>query len=124
MKKKTRKLRWIGHTFSKPPTTITLQTITWNPLGKGRRGRPRNTWQKDTERETKEMGYTRREVERLATGRKQWRSMFDGLCSQRANMHKEEICDTAPTGDRVVKKYYFVLVESLTITIRTCISCM
>ena len=57
---KKRKWRWIGHTLRKPPNTTTRQAITWNPPGKRRRGRPRNTWQRDTEKETKEMGYTRR----------------------------------------------------------------
>jgi len=53
---KKRKCRWIGHTLRKPPETVTRQAITWNPSGKRRRGRPRNTWQRDTEKETKEMG--------------------------------------------------------------------
>ena len=50
---KKRKWRWIGHTLRKPPNTITRQAITWNPpgnWGKRRRGRPRNTWQRDTEK--------------------------------------------------------------------------
>ena len=34
------------------------------------------------------MGYTRREMERMATDRKQWRSFVNGLCSQRENRHK------------------------------------
>ena len=85
---KKRKWRWIGHTLRKPPNTITRQAITWNPPGKRRRGRPRNTWQRDTEKETKEMGYTRREMEKMATDRKRWCSLVDGLCSQRANRHK------------------------------------
>ena len=82
---KKRKWRWIGHTLRKPPETITRQAITWNPPGKRRRGRPRNTWQRHTEK-TKEMGYTRREMERMATDRKRWRSLVDGLCSQRAKI--------------------------------------
>ena len=49
---KKRKCRWIGHTLGKPPETITRQAITWNPPGKRKRGRPRNTWQR--EKETKE----------------------------------------------------------------------
>ncbi|KAK2182799.1 hypothetical protein NP493_335g01042 [Ridgeia piscesae] len=84
---KKRKMRWIGQ-HRKPPNTITRQAITWNPPGKRRRGRPRNTWQRDTEKETKEMGYTRREMEKMATDRKRWRSLVDGLCSQRAITHK------------------------------------
>ena len=85
---KKRKWRWIGHTLRKPPNTITRQAITWNLPGKRRRGRPRNTWQRDTEKETKEMGYTRREIEKMATDRKRWRSLVNGLCSQRANKQK------------------------------------
>ena len=73
----------------KSTENITRQAITWNPPGKRRRGRPRNTWQRDTEKETKEMGYTRRDMERMATDRKRWRSLVDGLYSQRANRHKE-----------------------------------
>ena len=34
------------YTLMKPPETITRQVITWNPVGKRRRGRPRNTWQR------------------------------------------------------------------------------
>jgi len=81
---KKRKWRWIGHTVWNPPETITRQAIT----GKRKRGRPRNTWQIDNEKETKEMGYTSREMDKMATDRKRWRSLVDGLCSQRAKMHK------------------------------------
>ena len=85
---KKRTWRWIGHTLRKPPESITRQAITWNPPGKRRRGRPRNTWQRDTEKDTKEMGYTWKEMEKMATDRKQWRSLVDGLCSERAKRHK------------------------------------
>ena len=81
-----RKWRWIGHTLNKSPETITCQSITWNPSGKRRRGRQRNNWQRETERETKEMGYTRRELERMATDKKQWPFVVVGLCSQQAEM--------------------------------------
>ena len=75
----------VDRTYTQETTnTITRQAITWNL----RRGRPRNTWQRDTEKETKEIGYTRREMEKMATDRKRWRSLVDGLCSQRANRHK------------------------------------
>ena len=43
---------------------------------------------RDTEKETKEMGYTRKEMEKMATDRKRWHSLVDGLCSQRANRYK------------------------------------
>ena len=85
-----RKWRWKGHTLRKPPESITRQAITWNPPGKRRRGRPRNTWQRDMEKETKEIKYTRREMERMATDRNRWRSLVDGLCSQRANSYNNK----------------------------------
>ncbi|XP_041371556.1 zinc finger CCCH domain-containing protein 13-like [Gigantopelta aegis] len=43
----------------------------WVTPGERWRGRPRNTWQRDAEKETKEMGYTRRETEKMATKRQQ-----------------------------------------------------
>ena len=47
---KKRKWRWIGHTLRKPPETVTRQAITWNPPGKRRRGRTRNSWQRHRKR--------------------------------------------------------------------------
>ena len=35
---------------------------------------------KTRKKETKEMGYTRREMERMVTDRKRWRSLVCGLC--------------------------------------------
>ena len=41
---KRRKLRYIGHSLRKPTSSITRQALTWNPQGKIKIGRPRNTW--------------------------------------------------------------------------------
>ena len=51
---------------------------------------PRNSCQRDTERETKEKGHTssEMEMENMATNRQQWRSFVDGLCSRRTDIHK------------------------------------
>ena len=38
-----RKWGWLGHTLRKPENNITRQSLTWNPQGKRKRGRPRNT---------------------------------------------------------------------------------
>ena len=35
--------RWIGHALRKPATNTTKQALRWNPQGKRKRGRPRNT---------------------------------------------------------------------------------
>jgi len=47
----------------KTPDIISCQVITWNHQGRGEE-QGHGTPDKDTERETKEMGYTRREMEK------------------------------------------------------------
>ncbi len=78
-----RKWRWIGHTLRKPSTSITRQALTWNPQGKRKRGRPKNTWRRDLAADTKEMGYTWKELEKIAQDHGHWRKVVDGLCSER-----------------------------------------
>ena len=53
-----RKWRWIGHTLRKPVDCITRQALTWNPQGSRKRGRPRNTWRRDLDKERASMGVT------------------------------------------------------------------
>ena len=48
-----RRWSWIGHTLRKPMTCIARQALAWNPQEKRKRGRPRNTWRRDLEAETK-----------------------------------------------------------------------
>ena len=49
-----RKWGWMGHNLRKPASNITRQALTWNPQGKRKRGRPRNTWRRDNEAEKHE----------------------------------------------------------------------
>ena len=56
IKIKQRKWRSIGDMLRKPISSITRQALTWNPQGKTKRGRPRNTWRRDMESEIKRMG--------------------------------------------------------------------
>ena len=51
-----RKWGWIGHTLRKPASSTTHQALTRNPQGKRKRGRPRNSWRRDTEAELKQQG--------------------------------------------------------------------
>ena len=51
-----RKWGWMGHTLRKPTSSTTRQALTWNPQGKRKRGRPRNSWRRDTEAELKQQG--------------------------------------------------------------------
>ncbi|XP_072906368.1 uncharacterized protein [Hemitrygon akajei] len=39
-----RKWRWVGHTLRKSQSNVTRQSLEWNPQGKRRRGRPKQTW--------------------------------------------------------------------------------
>ena len=46
----SRKWTWIGRTLRRPIDCIAWQALWWNPQGSRRRGRPRNSWRRDTER--------------------------------------------------------------------------
>ena len=70
-------------------SSTTRQALTWNPQGKRRRGRPRNTWRRDLQADTRKMGYTWNQLERMAQDRGLWRSVVDGLCPKRGDGHKE-----------------------------------
>nr|KAG5701176.1 hypothetical protein BaRGS_023285 [Batillaria attramentaria] len=61
-----RKWGWIGHTLRKPASSTTRQALTWNPQGKRKRGRPRNSWRRDTEAELYKKGTNWTGVARLA----------------------------------------------------------
>ena len=83
-----RRWRWIGHTLRKPSTNITRQALTWNPLGKRKRGRPKNTWRRDLEADAKQTGCTWRELERIAQDRGRWRTVVDCLCPSKGSRPK------------------------------------
>ena len=76
-----RKWGWIGHTLRKPASNTTRQALTWNPQGKRNRGRPRNSWRRDTEAELKQQGTNWSGTTRAAQNRIRWRGVVDGLCS-------------------------------------------
>ena len=61
-----RKWRWIGHTLRKPVASSTRRALSWNPQGKRRRGRPRNSWRRDLLADSKRMGITWNQLEAKA----------------------------------------------------------
>ena len=79
-----RRWRWIGHTLRKPRDSITRRALTWNPQGKRKRGRPRNSWRRDLNKDMNDMGLDWNSIERIATDRRRWRKLVDDLCSQRS----------------------------------------
>ncbi|VDP27713.1 unnamed protein product [Schistosoma margrebowiei] len=86
---KKRRWKWIGHTLRKSSNYITRQALTWNPEGKRKRGRPKNTLRRIIEADMKTMNYNWTELERIAQDRVGWRMLVSGLCSfTRSNRRK------------------------------------
>ncbi|VDP55561.1 unnamed protein product [Schistosoma margrebowiei] len=84
-----RRWKWIGHTLRKSSNCITRQALTWNPEGKRKRGRPKNTLRRIIEADMKTMNYNWTELERIAQDRVGWRMLVSGLCSfTRSNRRK------------------------------------
>ena len=78
---KGRKWKWIGHTLRRPESSVTRQALDWNPQGKRKVGRPRQTWRRSVEREAKTVGLTWTQLKRAAQDRDQWRGVVAALCS-------------------------------------------
>ena len=75
-----RKWGWIGHTLRKPNSNVTRHALRWNPQGKRKQGRPRNSWRRTVDKEAAKAGYTWNEIEKLARDRR-WREVSSDLCS-------------------------------------------
>ncbi|VDO50300.1 unnamed protein product [Schistosoma margrebowiei] len=70
-----RRWKWIGHTLRKSSNCITRQALTWNPEGKRKSGRPKNTLRRIIEADMKTMNYNWTELERIAQDRVGWRML-------------------------------------------------
>ncbi|VDP38303.1 unnamed protein product [Schistosoma curassoni] len=64
-----RRWKWIGHTLRKSSKCITRQALTWNPEGKRKRGRLKNTLRRIIEADMKKMNNNCKELERIAQDR-------------------------------------------------------
>ena len=76
---KKRKWNWIGHTLRKDSDNITRQALDYNPQGKRKQGRPRNTWRRSTLQDLKNIGVSWQEAKALAQKRVRWRALVDAL---------------------------------------------
>ena len=79
-----RKWRWIGHTLRKAPCNITRQALEWNPQGKRKRGRPKQTWRRSLHCELRDSGLTWEEAKTCARDRVKWRGAVEALCFSRS----------------------------------------
>ncbi|XP_073820509.1 uncharacterized protein [Musca autumnalis] len=77
---KRRKWRWIGHTLRKDDTDLNKMAFEWNPQGTRRRGRPKMTWIRTIQAESKNFG-TWPEIRRIAQDRQRWNELVSALCS-------------------------------------------
>ena len=77
---KRRKWNWIGHTLRKGNEAIEWEVLDWNPQGKRKRGRPKQTWRRSVHNEALEEGKSRDEVKKLARNRIRWRRFVDPQC--------------------------------------------
>ncbi|VDO78322.1 unnamed protein product [Schistosoma margrebowiei] len=84
-----RRWKWTGHALRKSSNCIMRQTLTWNPEGKRKRGRPKNTLRRIIEADMKRMNNNWKELERIAQDRVGWRILVSGLYSfTRSNRRK------------------------------------
>ena len=86
-----RKWGWIDHTLRKPASNITRQALDWNPQGKRKVGRPKQTWRRSTDAEIKAAGTTWAELRRTRQNRVGWRGAVAALCSTRNQEAKVKV---------------------------------
>ena len=65
------KWNWIGHTLRNGNEAIEREVLDWNPQGKRRRGRPKQTWRRSVHNEALEKGMSWGEVKK-ARNRIRW----------------------------------------------------
>ena len=82
---KFKRLRWLGHVLRMEQNKFPKKCLKWNPTtGKRKRGQPKMTWRRSTEKDLFNLELTWGEAEALAKKRNSWRSrvaVFSGLHS-------------------------------------------
>nr|KAG5685865.1 hypothetical protein BaRGS_023687 [Batillaria attramentaria] len=75
--------------FDKEPCNITRQALEWNPQGKRKRGRPKQTWRRSLHCELRDSGLTWEEAKTCARDRLQWCSChkYPGINQARELRH-------------------------------------
>ena len=81
-----RRWKWLGHTMRKDPSSITRQSLRWNPAGKRSRGRPKKTWRRTVEDEMKQAKLSWGEITNIAQNRVRWRNTVAAVCASAGAM--------------------------------------
>ena len=81
-----KKWRWVGHMARKHPEHLTCQAFNWQPVGRRRRGRPRQTWRRAMEKEAAQaLGVTFEQVLEDAPNRDHWGRHVAAACATKAS---------------------------------------
>ena len=83
---RVRRWKWLGHTMRKDPSSITRQSLRWNPAGKRSRGRPKKTWRRTVEDEMKQAKLSWGEITNIAQNRVRWRTTVAAVCASAGAM--------------------------------------
>lgn len=77
-----RKWRWIGHVLRR--NDIAKEALDWNPQGRRKQGRPKDTWRRSIDREAAATNTTWLQIRGSAQNRTRWRAIVDALCATEA----------------------------------------
>ena len=94
-----RKWGWIDHTLPKPASNITRQALDWNPQGKRKVGRPKQTWRRSADAEIKAAGTTWAELKRTRQNRDRWRVLLRPFVPLGIKRHKSSKLSISDTED-------------------------
>jgi hypothetical protein len=70
------------NTLRRPCDRITGQALSWNPQGKRKKGRPRNTLRCEMESEMKRTRRIWKDLEKMVSDRRAWKDVVVDLCLQ------------------------------------------
>ena len=76
-----KKMLGMGQTFWEPASNISGPNLTWNPQEMRKRGRLRNIWYRDIDREMHSSGHPWKDIENTAQSQQCCRRGTNGLCS-------------------------------------------
>ena len=85
-----RKRRWsfIGHTLRRDRKDLARNALTWTPVGRRKRGRPKETYRRTVERERNQMGlHSWVAAAAVASDRAEWRGLITGATIHRDQRH-------------------------------------
>ena len=91
----TQRWRWLGHVCRMPSISITRAALRWTPQGKGKRGRPRETWRRTMEKHLNVGGLSLEMAPSAAAIQARWRTF--AVASRTWHRREDEWVSDRPT---------------------------